>query len=112
MLDLKFIREHPDLVKEGIRKKGEADSVDDVLRLDMQRRDLVQRGEALKNRRNTVSEEIGKLKRGGQDASPSIAEMDAVKTQIKSLDDELKQVEESLNRLLLTLPNIHHPSVP
>ncbi|MBI1805237.1 MAG: serine--tRNA ligase [Ignavibacteria bacterium] len=112
MLDLKFIREHPDLVKEGIRKKGEADSVDDVLRLDMQRRDLVQRGEALKNRRNTVSEEIGKLKRGGQDASPSIAEMDAVKTQIKSLDDELKQVEESLNRLLLTLPNIPHPSVP
>ena len=112
MLDLKFIREHPDLVKEGIRKKGEIDSVDEVLRLDAQRRDLVPRGEVLKNRRNTVSEEIGKLKRTGQDASTALGEMETVKGQIKSIDDELKRVEDSLNQLLLTLPNIPHPSVP
>jgi len=112
MLDLKFIREHPDLVKEGIRKKGEVDRVDTVLELDAQRRDLVQRGEVHKNRRNVVSEEIGKLKRAGQDASPALGEMETVKAQIKSIDEELKHVEDSLNQLMLTLPNIPHPSVP
>lgn len=112
MLDLKFIREYPDHVREGIRKKGETDSVDEVLRLDAQRRDVVQRGEALKSRRNTVSEDIGKLKREGKDASQSIGEMESVKAQIKTLDEEFRVIEESLDKLLLMIPNVPHPSVP
>ncbi len=112
MLDLKFIREHPDLVREGIRKKGEHVSIDELLVLDGRRRDLIQRAEALKNRRNTVSEEIGKLKKGGQDASAAIADMDSVKSQIKSIDEELQTVEQALNTLLLAIPNVPHPSVP
>lgn len=112
MLDIKFIREHPDLVKEGIRKKGDVDRIDDVLKLDAQRRDLLQKGEVLKNRRNTVSDEIGKLKKTKEDASSSIAEMEQVKQQIKTFDDELNLVESELNGLLLTIPNIPHPSVP
>jgi seryl-tRNA synthetase len=112
MLDLKFIREHPDLVREGIRKKGETDSVAEILGLDERRRDLVQRGEALKNRRNIVSDEIGKLKKSGADASSALAEMDTVKGQVKTIDDELAGVEQSLNKILLTVPNIPHPSVP
>ncbi|MBI4547746.1 MAG: serine--tRNA ligase [Ignavibacteriae bacterium] len=112
MLDLKFIREHPDLVREGIRKKGDVDSIDDVLSLDTKRRDLLQKGEALKNRRNVVSEEIGKLKKAGKDASAALAEMENVKDQIKAFDDKLRQIEEALNHLLFTIPNIPHPSVP
>ena len=112
MLDIKFIREHPDLVKEGIRKKGETDNVDELLAADTQLRGLLQKGEALKSRRNVVSEEIGKLKRDKKDASSPIAEMETVKSQIKAIDDELKHVEETVNRLLLLLPNIPHPSVP
>lgn len=112
MLDLKFIREHPDLVKEGIRKKGAPDCVDDVLNLDLKRRDMLQNVEALKNKRNIVSEEIGKLKREGKDASKPIAEVDGVKGQIKAIDEELKKVESDLNELLLTIPNLPHPSVP
>jgi seryl-tRNA synthetase len=112
MLDIKFIREHPDLVKEGIRKKGEVDNVDELLAADTQLRGLLQKGEALKSRRNVVSEEIGKLKRDKKDASSPIAEMETVKSQIKSIDEELKHVEETVNRLLLLLPNIPHPSVP
>jgi seryl-tRNA synthetase len=112
MLDLKFVREHPDLVREGIRKKGEADNLDELLRLDGRRRDLLQSGEALKNRRNVVSEEIGKLKWEGKDAAQAIGQMEAVKSQIKAIDDELRQVDEALGRLLLSLPNIPHPSVP
>ncbi len=112
MLDMKFIREHPDLVREGIQKKGDVDRVDEVLKLDARRRDLLQKGEMLKSRRNTVSEEIGKVKRGGQDASKSIEEMEHVKQQIKGFDDELKTVEEDLNRIVLQIPNVPHPSVP
>lgn len=112
MLDLKFIREHPDLVKEGIRKKGEPDRVDEVLHLDERRREIIAKTEALKNRRNIVSEEIAKMKKAGKDASSSIAEMNKVKDEIKSLDDELRAVEETLNKLLLAIPNVSHPSVP
>lgn len=112
MLDLKFIREHPDLVKDGIRKKGASDCVDEILKIDSQRRELLQAVETLKNKRNVVSEEIGKLKREGKDASKSIAQMDEVKVRIKSIDEELKKVETDLNDLLLTIPNLPHPSVP
>ena len=112
MLDIKFIREHPDLVKEGIRKKGDHDHVDEVLKLDSQRRELLQKGEVLKNRRNVVSDEIGKLKKAGKDASSAITEMETVKSQIKTFDDELLRVEDALNKLMMMIPNVPHPSVP
>src|SRR5271169_1677361 len=112
MLHIKFIREHPDLVRDGIRKKGAVDSVDEIMNLDTRRRDVLQKGEALKNRRNVVSEEIGKLKRSGGDASSAMTEMESVKSQIKSFDDELRVIDESLRQLMLTVPNIPHPSVP
>lgn len=112
MLDIKFIREHPDLVREGIVKKGGEDRIDEVLKLDLRRRELLQKVELLKNKRNVVSEEVGKLKRAKQDAAGVIAEMENVKSQIKSIDDELLIVEKDLNHLLLTIPNIPHPSVP
>ncbi len=112
MLDIKFIREHPELVKDGIRKKGGDDNIDEVLKLDGQRRELLQKVEVLKNKRNVVSEEIGKLKRDKKDASAVIAQMDEVKQQIKTIDDEVSGIEKSLNQLMLTIPNVPHPSVP
>ncbi len=113
MLDLRFIREHTVLVKEGISKKGEGPAkVDDVIRLDEQRRGLIQRGEALKSRRNTVSGDIARLKAQKQDAANLIAEMKQVSDQIKADDGELKGIEEELRNLLLQIPNIPHPSVP
>lgn len=112
MLDLKFIREHPDLVKEGIRKKGHGNSIDAILRLDEHRRDIIAKTETLKNRRNTVSEEIAKMKKSGKDAGATIVEMNRVKDEIKTLDEELRKVEGELNTLLLSLPNLPHPSVP
>jgi seryl-tRNA synthetase len=112
MLEMKFIREHPDLVKEGIRSKGETDTIDQLLALDARRRDLLQKAEALKSRKNTVSDEVGKLKREKKDAAAVIAEMDSVKNEIKSLEEELGPVEADLNRMMLMIPNIPHPSVP
>ena len=113
MLDVKLIRDNPDAVKEGIRKKGDDPArVDDILRLDEQRRSVLQKSEALKSRKNTVSAEVARMKSQGADASAVIAEMKTVADTIKALDDELKTVEASLHSALLLVPNIPHPSVP
>lgn len=113
MLDIKFVREHPDRVKEGVKKKGEDPSrVDAILTLDEQRREYLQKSEALKSRKNTVSAEVARMKSKGEDASAVIAKMKIVADNIKSLDDTLKTVEEKLHSALLLVPNIPHPSVP
>ncbi len=112
MLDIKFIRDHPDLVKEGIKKKGETDHVDELLKFDAELRGLLTRNEALKAKRNVASEQIGKLKREGKDASSALAEVEIVKSQIKALEEDQKRLEESVTRLMMLLPNIPHPSVP
>lgn len=112
MLDIKFIRDHPDLVRDGIRKKGDVDRIDDVLRFDQLRRDLISRVETLKSRRNAVSEEIARLKKAGHDAGPQLSEMNTVKAEIKQLDEMLRGYENDFNGLLLAIPNVPHPSVP
>jgi seryl-tRNA synthetase len=112
MLDLKFIRENPEVVKNAIRLKGEKDTVDEILKLDERRRELIKKGDALKARRNDVTEEIANLKKQGKDATDLIEEMRKVSDEIKSIDAELKKVETELENLLLWLPNIPHSSVP
>jgi seryl-tRNA synthetase len=112
MLDIKFIRENPDLVKKGIESKNEKSRVDEVLQLDKQRREILVVSEELKAKRNHVSQEVGRLKKAGQDASVIIAEMKDVSDKIKEYDDKLSAVEEELNNLLMYIPNIPHSSVP
>ncbi len=113
MLDIRLIREHPDVVKEGVQKKGEDPArVDEILRLDEQRRQLLQKSEALKSRKNTVSSDVAGMKSKGEDASAVIAEMKIVSDSIKLLDDELKGVDENLHSALLLVPNIPHSTVP
>jgi seryl-tRNA synthetase len=112
MLELKFIRENPQVVRTACVNKGEVDNVDNVLRLDEERRQLIQKGESLKNRRNIVSEQIGKLKKEKKDASAMMAEMKDVADEIKKIDEQLLAVEKDLDGLLLTVPNIPHSSVP
>ena len=112
MLDLKFIRENPELVKKGIESKNENNRVDDLLQLDKQRRDILVVSEELKAKRNQVSQEVGKLKKAGQDASAIVAEMKEVSDKIKDYDEKLASVEEELNNLLMYIPNLPHESVP
>lgn len=112
MLDLKFIRENPELVKKGIESKNEKSRVDEVLQLDKQRRDILAVSEGLKAKSNQVSQEVGKLKKAGQDASAIIAEMKEVSDKIKEYDDKLSIVESELNDLLMYIPNLPHSSVP
>jgi len=113
MLDIRLIREQPDAVREGIRKKGEdATRIDEVLKIDERRRTLIGGVETLKNRRNTVSSEVARKKAGGEDASALIADMKGVSEEIKRSDNELRDLEGELRNLLLLIPNLPHSSVP
>jgi len=112
MLDIKFIRDNPELVQKGAESKGFKINVQQIIELDDKRRKLIQEGETLKSKRNKVSDEIAIIKRKGGDASSLIAEMDSVKKGIQEIDNELKDVESTLNQLLLEIPNVPHQSVP
>ncbi len=91
MLDIKFIRDNPDLVRSAIHAKHSDDVVDQVLELDRERRVIIGEVELLKSKRNTVSEEIAKLKRAKEPAEEQIAEMKAVGDEIASLDERLRR---------------------
>ena len=112
MLDLKFIRENPKLVKQGIKNKNETDRVDELLELDKQRRSLITKTEELKAKKNTVSQEVGRLKKEGKDASSIITEMKVISDQTKEIDGKLHQIEEELNDILYYIPNLPHETVP
>ncbi len=109
MLSLRFIREHPDLVREGAAHKGEPAPVDDILRLDEERRRLLTEVESLRARRNEVSQQIGRMK---QKPPELIVEMREIGDRIKGLDARGDAVEAELNGLLLLVPNLPHASVP
>ncbi|HWF45128.1 MAG TPA: serine--tRNA ligase [Candidatus Kapabacteria bacterium] len=112
MLDIKLIRENPELVHNATVAKRSEDVVDRVLSLDQERRAIIQQVEALKSRRNTVSEEIAKLKRSKESADTQIAEMKGVSDEISQLDDRLRECELTLGLMLDSIPNVTHPSVP
>jgi len=112
MLDLKFIRTHPDLVREGMRKKNINADLDGLLEADRRRRDLLGEVEELRAVRNRVSEEIAARKKAGESADDRIAEMRRVADRIKALERDLRQVEQTVNDLLLVIPNLPNAGVP
>ncbi len=112
MLDLKFIRENPEKVKEAVKNKNEKADIDEILRVDKERRSLLSKAEELKAERNKVSQEIGRLKKAGENADEIIARMKTVSDQIKELDEQVRSLTEKLNSLLAWVPNIPHESVP
>jgi len=112
MLDIKFIRENSEIVKQGIKNKNAKDTVDDILRLDKQKRELLQQVEELKATRNKVSQEVGRLKKAGEPAEEIIAEMKEVGEKIKSLDEEIRNIDKDLKDFLMWVPNLPHKSVP
>jgi len=112
MLDMRFIRENPEIVEESMEKRNMESPIEKFKELDDKRRDLLYEAEQLKHKRNVNSDKIGELKRNGEDASDLIAEMQDVSQKIKGLDQKVADVEAKLNDLLLGIPNIPHESVP
>lgn len=112
MLDLKFIRDNPEQVKDGLKRKFDNSDVDYILQLDAERRDLIRQTESLKAERNAASAEIGKKKKAGESADEAIARMRDVGQRISALDDRLRDTEGKLNEALSWVPNMPHKSVP
>ncbi|MEW5867347.1 MAG: serine--tRNA ligase [Bacillota bacterium] len=113
MLDIRFIRQNPEVVRESLARRGESDAIlDEVLQVDEERRKLIYEVEQLKKRRNEVSEEVARMKKDGRDAAGAILEMREVSARIKEMDESVRGLDGKLNGLLLSIPNIPHPTVP
>jgi seryl-tRNA synthetase len=112
MLDLGFVRENLDLVRQALRNRGLEDSLRDFEAVDGERRKFLIEAESRKARRNKVSDEIASLKKQKQDASALIAEMKELGKEIQEIDEKAKGFDAQLRDLLANIPNIPHSSVP
>ncbi|MET0262398.1 MAG: serine--tRNA ligase [Rariglobus sp.] len=112
MLDPKLLRESPDVVRAAIAKKHLSVDIDAILALDTEWRGQLQQVESLRGAQKAANTEMAKLPKGSPEFIAKVAEMKAVSTQVKDADLALKDTEEKLKQLMMTLPNIPHASVP
>src|SRR5699024_4354197 len=122
MLDIKFVRDNPDVVKQNIKNKfqeAKLPLVDQVLALDKENRDAITRASELRAQRNTLSKQVGMLMGQAKKDPSKLQEAEAVKAQVKAQADELAalevkegELEEKIREIMMVLPNIIHPSVP
>lgn len=112
MLDIRMIRSNPDEVKRRLARRKKEYKIDELLVIDEERRKLLVLVEELKSKKNKVSEEVAKLKRAKQDAEALIAEMKTVGEQIKGYDDKVKELDQKLEDLILTFPNLPNEDIP
>ena len=112
MLDIKYLRDNIEEAEARLKTRGDSLDLGLLKTLDKKRRDLLGEVEALKEKRNIVSEKVGRLKKEGEDASALVTEMQDVSKSIKTLDKELAGCEEELSRFMLDVPNLPHESVP
>lgn len=112
MIDLKLLRTKPEVLQEALRKRGGEIKFDSFLDLDQKRRSKIAEVEVLKNQRNLVSKEVGRLKAAKEDASELVAKMREVNEEIKRIDIDIRELDEEIEETLLTIPNIPHQSVP
>ncbi len=112
MLDARFIRENIEILKNAIQKRGYELDISEFISMEQERLGLLKESEELRNKRNVVSTEIGRLKKQGHDTHDLVKEMKLVSDRIKEIDDTLKEIEEKTNIFLLNVPNIPHESVP
>ncbi len=112
MLDLKFVRENPELVRQAMHLKGEEGDLDGLLAQDNNRRRLLKEVEELKQIRNRVSKEIGQSGGKSEAAENKKTEMREVSAKIKDLDEQLRQLDNNIEQLLLNLPNLPDSVVP
>jgi seryl-tRNA synthetase len=112
MLDPKLYRDHPEKVREGLRRRGASFDLDGLLRLDQEKRALGTELDGLKAERNAASESIAQLKRAGKDASEAIEKTRTTGDRIKDLQIRFDVIEERARDLALLCPNLPHASVP
>lgn len=112
MLDLKLVRSNPEIVKEALKNRNSDINLDEFLKLDEDRRKVLADVESMKARRNKVSEEVGRLKRAGENADQLVLEMREEGEKIKALEESLSNIDQQMTEILYVIPNIPHSSVP
>ena len=115
MLDIKLIRERPDIVRNDLKKRGDVEKLkmlDDLIEYDKKWRRLLTQVNELRHRRRVVTAEIASLKKKGENASKQMEEAKNIPQKIKKLEKQVKEYKEKVDRILLRLPNILHESVP
>jgi seryl-tRNA synthetase len=112
MIDIKYIRSNPDIVRKAIVDKNEKADLDTLLAADEKRRKLQYDFDQLKAQQNAVSQVIAQKKRAKDDANAELSEMSKVAEEIKIIQSALNEINSEVESLLLTIPNIPHPSVP
>lgn len=115
MLDIKLIREHPEIVRNDLKKRGDLEKLkmlDDLIEYDKNWRRLLTEVNELRHRRKVVTAEIASLKKRGEDVSRQMEEAKRIPQDIKKLENQVAEYREKVDLILLRLPNILHESVP
>ncbi len=112
MLDARFVTDNIDFIKDSLKKRGYDIDLSEFIDCQAKRLELLKESEMLRNKRNIVSEEIGRLKKQKVDTTALVLEMKAVGDKIKALDEDLIILENNCTNFLMNLPNIPHHSVP
>jgi len=115
MLDIKLIRENPEVVKEDLKKRHDKEKqkmLDEVIKKDKKWRDFKKEVDDLKKQRNSISKEIAELKKKGKDASKKMKDASKIPDKIKEKEEESNELKERINDIMMRLPNILHESVP
>ncbi|RJP28018.1 MAG: serine--tRNA ligase [Candidatus Omnitrophota bacterium] len=112
MLDIKFIRENQELIKKSLKDRNLKIDLDKLLSVDESRRRALSEVEELRARKNKANDEITALLKAKKDAKPAIASMKKVADKIDSLESGLRESQAELDKLVLTIPNIPHDSIP
>ncbi len=113
MINVKILREKPEVLKEALKKRGyETQIVEELVELDRRRREIIKEEDRLRSVRNERSREVAKIKKEGGDATHIIEEVRKIGDRIKELSNERKRIELEFNEKILEVPNIPHESVP
>jgi seryl-tRNA synthetase len=112
MLDIKLLRNNPEIFQKALKKSKDNFDIDGLLSLDAKRRSLIYQVEQMKSRQNSTSKIIPQYKKEGKDITSLMEEMKALSNEIRKLDAQVKEVDDRIDELLLTIPNIPHESVP
>ena len=115
MLDIKFIREHPEIVRKDLEKRNEKEKIgwlDDLLKSDIEYRKLLQRNQFLRQRRNELTEEINQFIKQGKDIKDKVIAAKVIPDEIKQSDEKIRELKNKIEHCLMRLPNILHESVP
>jgi len=115
MLDIKLIREHPEIVKNNLKKRKDEEKiklVDDLIKYDKKWRELIQEANQLRQKRNVITQEIADLKKKNKDVKQKMKEVKQIPDRIKELEVQVEECKKKVDEILLSLPNILHESVP